>query len=493
VDADGLDEFLRSTREAVLDAPPVEQLREYLIAKFNEARAFYTDYVRRQEEETRLSTRIGKTPGSLSRRPLFNAVARGLEGEIELTLIDVPPALSADERDRLLDELGASLESPDGPIRSVEMAPLGPDRYIAAYDAVTQTVKVNVLHPFFANYASHYHSPEPFELVAVAEILTEAYLLEELQPGAVRALIDRRDRFFRELVFSGEQQGAPVVAQMLRDAKTSESDLEHALSLSFRGLGFEVIKIGGKGKPDGLARARLGVRSTASAARDDYQITLDAKSSGHERVKAKHVGVSTLARHRDDYGAEFAVVVAPDFEGADDDEGALSKECRKEKVTPIRVDDFALLVNIAATRQLGYTRLRALFESCHTVTASHDWIHSLLGEEPEEIPVVTLLETIWELMEANPDPVTFGALQNELRHKSIDVRVQELQEWVQSLKSLAPGFISVDDSTVMLDSSVDKVLDVVRLHGGNLPPEVVKKSYLEPLIAETQPSPPATS
>jgi hypothetical protein len=31
---------------------------------------------------------------------------------------------------------------------------------------------------------------------------------------------------------------------------------------------------------------------------------------------------------------------------------------------------------------------------------------------------------------------------------------------VQSLKSLAPGFISVDDSTVMLDSNVDTVLDI---------------------------------
>ena len=33
---------------------------------------------------------------------------------------------------------------------------------------------------------------------------------------------------------------------------------------------------------------------------------------------------------------------------------------------------------------------------------------------------------------------------------------------------------------------------VLTLHGGNLPPEVLKKSYLEPLIAETQPSPPAS-
>lgn len=482
VEADGLDEYLRSTREAVLTTPQVEQLRDYMVAKFNEGRAFYTNYVQRHEEESRLSTRIAKTPGSLSRRPLFSAVSRALTDGFEMALIDVPRDLDADARGRLIDELESSLDA-EGLIRSVEMASLGADRYIAQYDAATQTVKVNVLHPFFANYAGHYHSPEPFELVAVAEILTEAYLLEQLAPADARAVIDRRDRFFRELVFSGEQQGAPVVAQMLKEAKSSESELERALSIAFRSLGFEVTKIGGKGKPDGLAIARLGVRSAQAETRDDYQLTFDAKSSGHERVKAKDVAVAALARHRGDYGAQFAVVVAPDFQGADDADGAINKECSENRVTPIRVDDFALLVTIAATRQLGYSKLRTLFETCHTVPSARDWIHGLLDEETAEIPVVAILETLWELMGVNQDPVTFGALQNELRHKKIEARLNELREWMQSLKSLAPGFISIDDDIVMLEINVEKVLEVVRQHGGMIAPEVIKKSYLEPLIA----------
>jgi hypothetical protein len=61
------------------------------------------------------------------------------------------------------------------------------------------------------------------------------------------------------------------------------------------------------------------------------------------------------------------------------------------------------------------------------------------------------------------------------------------------LRALAPGFLSVDDATVMLDSNVEKILDVVRLHGGNLPQEVIRKSYIEPLIAETQAGPSTAS
>lgn len=483
VEADGLDDFLRSTREAVLTTPQVEQLRVYLTAKFNEARAFYSNFAQRREAETRLSTRIAKTPSSLSRRPLMHAVQLALQQGVELALIEVPRGLDEDGTEALLAELESSLE-PDGMIRSVEMAPLGTDRYVAQYDAATQTVKVNVLHPFFANYAGVYKSHEPLELVAVAEILTEAYLLERLPPEQVRELVDRRDRFFRELVFSGEQQGAPVVAQMLKEAKSSESELERAVSIAFRSLGFEVTKIGGAGKPDGLAAARLGVRSATAEARSDFQITFDAKSSGHERVKAKDVGVAALARHRRDYGADFAVVVAPDYQGADDLDSAINKECTENSVTPIKVDDFALLITLAATRRLGYLKLRELFDGCHTVPSANGWIHRLLEEEQKEVPLVSILETLWNLMEVNPDPITFSALQVELRHtRSIDVRVNELREWLQSLRSLVPDFISIDDDVVMLDTSVDKILEVVRQHVGMMPPEVVKQSYLEPLIS----------
>jgi hypothetical protein len=485
IDVDGLDEFLRSTREAVLDTPDVELLREYMVAKFNEARVFYTAHIARQEEETRLSTRIARTPSSLSRRPLWNAVARGLDGEIDAVLIQIPTGLTDEERDALLVRLEASLEEPDGLIRSVDWQPLGADQYLAIYDAATQTVQVNVLHPFLANFAAHNHSPIPFALVAVAEILTEAYLLEQFPEADVKAVIDRRDRFLRELVYSGELPGAPVVAQMLLDARTSEEELERTLALSFKSLGFEVTKIGGSGKPDGLARARLGVRSSTATGPDDYQLTFDAKSSGHTRVAAGNVRISALARHRDDYKADFAVVVAPDFEGAEDPDSALNKEARASGVTPIRAEDFAMLVRIAATRQLGYSKLRELFEASRSPDESRDWIHALLDEETEDIPVVEILQAIWDLMGETDDPVTFGGLKNELRHRGVSVREQQLRDWLESLVRLVRNYISIDGDTVVLENNVEKVLEAVRQHGGMMPPDIVRQSYLQPFLTET--------
>jgi hypothetical protein len=316
-------------------------------------------------------------------------------------------------------------------------------------------------------------------------LLTEAYLLELLSADDARLIIDRRDRFLRELVFSGDLPSAPDIATMLFEARDDDDALEHAVGLALRSLGFEVTPIGGKKEPDGLAKARLGVRSTGADKPDDYSITYDAKSTSRKRVKNKDVHVSTLDRHRRQYKADHALVVAPDFEGGDDPASAVSDEVSHAHITAMRIDDLALLVQVAATRQLGYTRLRELFKTCFTPAESHEWVEKLLNEEAEPIPTTEILMTVWELMGETDDPVDFGALRIELRHKGLKVRDQQLREWVESLRALVPGYIAVDNHHVMLDTSVERVLDVMREHGSQLPQKVLHQTYLEALISST--------
>jgi hypothetical protein len=50
-----------------------------------------------------------------------------------------------------------------------------------------------------------------------------------------------------------------------------------------------------------------------------------------------------------------------------------------------------------------------------------------------------------------------------------------------------PGYVAVDGGAVMLDTNVDRVLEVMRIHGGMLSPEVLRATYLEPLIMATSP------
>jgi len=77
------------------------------------------------------------------------------------------------------------------------------------------------------------------------------------------------------------------------------------------------------------AEARLAGDSHGKAHR--YKVSLEAKSKEKEgtKVSAKTVGISTIARQRDDYECEHAIVVGPDFPTTNGEGSALVKEIKK--------------------------------------------------------------------------------------------------------------------------------------------------------------------
>jgi hypothetical protein len=107
------------------------------------------------------------------------------------------------DREAFISQLMTELESESGLIREIKLANIGVDHGLAIYHPTEATIYVNALHPFYANYAEHFSNSEPFELLAVTEVLTEAYLFDEgLDSEAVQRILHRRDRFLRELVYS---------------------------------------------------------------------------------------------------------------------------------------------------------------------------------------------------------------------------------------------------------------------------------------------------
>jgi hypothetical protein len=474
VNADGLDEYLRSSRESVLEtAPGVVNFRTYLQEKFNEARVRYARYLDEQDTAAKESFRLNRTPLSLSRQPLLRAIAGVLDGSHPpLLLSSVPQNLSEDDAKQFFDTLADSEESDAEFFKEVSLEALGVDDFLARFDAVDRIIRINTLHPFFANFEEHYRSPTPFKLIAVAEVLTEAYLIEEgLSAEQVRTVIRRRDRLLRELVYS-TQLAAPLVAELLRDNVADEKGLEEATYQALSSLGFEVSKIGGNGKPDGLASARLGVRDAETGASASYTFTYDAKSTGRDRVKAKDANVAGIVKHRTDYNADFCLLVAPAFEGEEDDTSNINDHARTHGVTLIRVDDLIALVLIAATRQLSLTRLRELFAT-RTTRESHDWIAAVLAEDTPVSPLPELLATIWEMQKDTPDPVTFSAVRERLARSDQktfgSLRAINIKEWMQSLQRFAGRIVTVTGDTVSLEQRPDRILQEVRGLTGRLP------------------------
>lgn len=484
VEADGLDVVLRSTREAVLETEGVIALRGYILHKFNEARSFYNQWLAESESSTRFSARIGQTSASLSRRPLFNAIRAAItSGSSELFLTRVPLDLSEPEKEKLIAELENEVESGEDEdlfIRDVQFDALGPQFGIALFDVTERLIRVNTLHPFFANYAEHYKNPEPFVLLASTEVLTEGFMHEQgIAPAVTRLILEQRDRFLRQLVYS-RPLAAPLVAQMLRDTVSSPDGLEDAAYRGFRTLGFEVTKLGGKNKktPDGVGYAVLGVRGDKDA---NYSFTYDTKSTEKDRIQAHTLGSGGLARHRDQgYKAQYSIAVARDFAGRQDPNSAINQEARQQRITLLTVDDFARLILVASTRQLGLSKIRNLFDTCLTANEVSKWIDAVLATQPAEWPLPEILEAINQLQREGVEVVRFGAIRVQSQ-KLRKYKEKDLEGWINSAAMLAGGYMNVVGDVVTLDAPPDKVLFEIRRQSDNLPSRFRPEAMIEEL------------
>jgi hypothetical protein len=457
VNVDGLDEYLTSGRETIMDAPEVQTFREYLKEEFNRARLIYDNWHRGETEAARLSRRIGHTDGALTRRPLARAVERALRGRTRpLTLIETPPDLEESEREDLANEISEAAVSEEGLITSVLNEAAGVERFFARYDAAKKTVYINILHPFYGNYFEAVRSDDLFKTLGVAEVLFEAYLLEEGMGDDIAYRILAR-------------RSAVIIARNLLDQADNEKGLEEAAKEAFSVMGYDVTPIGGRGTPDGIAKAVLGYRRETGD-RADYAFTYDAKSSTHSKIKADRVNVSRGARHRNDYQAQYSVIVAPNFEGDGDGESAIAKEIRADgKTILMRVADLALLVTVASRRQLSCSRLRGLFESAHMPDEVRTWIDEV-WTEPEPIrPFREILDALYHLQLSYPDAVTVPSLNIQLTQtKGLRLRELELTEYLQALATQAPSMLDVSANDVRLNVSPDRLMQEIARQGREL-------------------------
>jgi hypothetical protein len=457
INADELDDYITSTRESIKSSTALEDLREYIKRKFSQIKDWYFTIVAEEEQQNRASYKIAYASSSLSRRPIIVAAKRFLDGELQdLVLTDIPKNLTEQEKNELIARLENDLTSDEGIIKKVEWKTLNPEDPIAKFDLIDGFAKINLMHPFFANFLDEVKSLLPFQLIALTEILTECFLLDSgITQNEVKDIMFKRDAILRELTFS-DKPNAPLVAALLNAALGDSAGLEKAVSLAFNSLGYESTPIGGPGKPDGKAVAYLGPINS----QDNYSLTFDAKSTSKDKIPAAAARISGVDRHRDSYNATFACVVAIDFEGAEDSESAVNTEAKKHKINLIRAKDLMTLVLLSSPKQIGLKDLRAFFENCHTVIETSQWIENLKNREITLGPVKELLEEAFKLIKTDTEPAYLSALRISnatLKKHSLD----ELKSLVQSIERLAPGYVTLSHN------------DIISL---NVPPEKILKT-----------------
>ena len=195
-----------------------------------------------------------------SRNPIVELARDVLDGHKKARYLLVPEHASDIEKKEFLASLDQRAHEGDQFATDVVVNFKGLQHDgIVKFDTVLGILQLNGLHPFVATFYDEFTGKSqghPLELLAMAEVLAEAYLHSiGVSQETVDEFLSMRDQFLRRLVDPIDRQSPLSVASALLDARTDPTRLEKCVCNAFRSLGFDVTDLGKKGQPDGLATA----------------------------------------------------------------------------------------------------------------------------------------------------------------------------------------------------------------------------------------------
>jgi Histidine kinase-, DNA gyrase B-, and HSP90-like ATPase len=481
VHMDGLDDYLQSDREHIREGPVLEDARNILRAIFNKIRPEVEKTDLEEDPGAKLARKLAGSSASLARRPIIEMARAALHGKIKSRYIAFPPKTTESEQEGLLSALEARAETPEQFVAGIDFAyDARSDDAIAVYDLVTGRLRVNGLHPFVGAFFDEFTSKTsglPLEVFAMAEVLLESHLFQVgIRQDQIDGIMLSRDQLLRDVAQESGRRTALTVATALRNARNDENQLEIEVVEAFRSLGFEATRVGGKGKPDGVAKAPLSAGSDGKPRR--YAATLEAKSKKKEgsKLKTKIFGVSTIARQRDQYQCDHAVVVAPAFDHTPGRASALATEIKADgdstaakgeprTITAMHIDDLARLVQLRPIKRLGLAKIRELFQTCSLPEQCKDWVDKLEKTVVSKPPYAKIIKTIHSLQQKyEKAAVEYGALRVALGMEKppYDVETnEELVELCKAMAALASGEIIATERSVELNQSPENVLAAI--------------------------------
>lgn len=481
---DGLDVGVAAARESIRESPALDEVKAYLKAVFNRAR---TVAIEKDQDDplVRLGkdNRLADPPLALSQGPLRRMLRRAAQGDVNVLE-------SLGISDDQVAAIGPLLEGDGDLVEKVVLEPSVSTGRLVSYDPSRQTVVLNQAHPFVANYEGAKKAGEPLRLLGLTELLTEAYLLDEnVSPEVIRRVMKRRDSFLRALV-KRYPRSATVIAQHLIDARNDEADLEDAVGDALELLGYHVARRGGaQHGTDGIATAVLGRRSTGGAL-SSYAFTYDAKSKGAAtvlafdedgiaqaavnvgtpgRIRADTARTSILRVHREDLARDesvevkpqVTVVVAPDFQGAEDSESQIAKVCRNDNIVPIRVGDLARLVEVFPLQGLTPASLRPLLDR-RTPTETRAWIEEQVRRVTVPRPRIDQLLRVLQKYSDKAAATQIQHLHAWMIAEGWEGLEDELEGLVRGLHALAPCTFYYQDGFIALNASIQALYDEIR-------------------------------
>ena len=462
------------------EGPLLEVARNVLRAIFNFARPFIDKHDEDEEPGAKLSRKLASSPASLSRQPIVDLTRAVVEGKVTSRYLIVPKYKNEEDREAFLESLQERAEDPTKFITGLVIDYNStPEAGLAQYDTGSGIIRINSWHPFVATFHDEFsnkNSRQPLELLAMAEVLTEAHLHAiGVRQDQIVEFLSVRDQLLRNLANESGRQSSFAVAIALENARNNPDKLEEKVCAAFTSLGFDVTPIGGNGKPDGVATALISGEDDGKPLR--YAVSLEAKSKEDDdkKVAAGSVKISAIARQRNDYKCQHALVVGRAFPTTQGDKSALAKEIDDDRanwksrnelktITLINISTLAKLVRLRPIKQIGLRKMRELFD-CRLPEESDKWVASIEAKQVTKPPYKAIIETV-ELLQKKKYrlAVKYSTLLNELSHRTppIEFDTEEpLIELCKGMAQMAPGAIFAGTTTVELDQSTANVMHAI--------------------------------
>lgn len=342
--ADDLDVFLVAARDSIEETETKDKFRKLLHEIFQEADSRY------QEELNKLFSPSEKKEGekdliapNLVEQPIADALIsriynlKGSEANEDWFYISI-------SEDVNIDELITQLYTRPRSKYKYKLTSDGTINRCVKFDPVDSTFWINTNHEFINEYIGDNNSRRILEDFVTAEMLLEVYLREiSIHPVIIGEILKKRDDLLRS--FSKDRSYSfPTIAKSLRDSARIADDLEINLVVAARALGFNATHISGSKKPDGLARFTRHPGGEAT-------ITLEAKSTSQDKKKTAEIDFTALKRHAKKY--DGCLLLAPNYEGAEDETSAVSEGAEQTKVSCWTIDQLAKVLELTEERQIG--------------------------------------------------------------------------------------------------------------------------------------------
>lgn len=479
---DGLDEGLRSNRETVVEGPLYTTAQNVLRAIFNSVRHTIEKFLRNEKPGERLARKLAASPASLARNPIVELARDVADGRKKARYLTVPTHMSNEEKTKFFADLDQRAQKGERFATAVTVNIKGNQHDgIVKFDTLSGVLRLNGLHPFISTFyegKAGKNQGHPLEFLAMAEVLAESYLhWIGVQPEYIDQFLSMRDQILRRLVYPIDHQNPMSVANDLDDARNDSARLEECLCNAFRSLGFDVTRLGKKGKPDGVATAYIPPDKNNSPR--SYKVVLEAKSKQEDgkKVSARDTGLEATHRHMNNYNCAHAITVGPGFPTKEGSSSALGQSIKKYRemakessgpdrtITLMNIDDLVRLVRLRPAKQVGLSDMQDLFMTCSLPEESSKWVDTISQKEVTKPPYRKILETIKDQQKKfKNEPVTYSGLRVGLSNLAPAIqyaRDEELREICKAMENMTRGGIWAHDERVELDQSVDNVMSAI--------------------------------